>query len=92
MKTERLIEYLTTILLDRRVNVWHIAFYNALLQLWIQNKQENLFHISRRKIMKLSRIRSTATYHKIIKDLQEFGYIEYIPSYDPFKGSQVWLH
>jgi len=42
--------------------------------------------------MKLSRIKSTATYHKVLRELQAFGYIEYVPSYDPYKGSQVWLH
>jgi hypothetical protein len=36
-----------------------------------------------------SRIRSKATYHKALKDLQLFGYIKYSPSYHPRKASEV---
>ena len=41
--------------------------------------------------MKLSKISAFGTYHKCIKELQEFGYIEYIPSFNPYKGSLVNL-
>lgn len=42
--------------------------------------------------MKLSKIKSTATYHKCINDLTAFGYIDYEPSYDHFKGSKIIIH
>ncbi|MFT3919191.1 hypothetical protein [Cloacibacterium sp.] len=32
------------------------------------------------------------TYHKCIKELQNFGYIEYIQSFNPYKGSLVNLY
>jgi hypothetical protein len=41
--------------------------------------------------MRISKISAKATYHKCIKDLHNFGYIQYIPSYNPFKGSLVYL-
>lgn len=41
--------------------------------------------------MQASRIRSIATYHKIIKELQAFGYITYAPSYHPKEGSAISL-
>jgi hypothetical protein len=41
--------------------------------------------------MAASRIQSRATYHKVMKDLQAFGYLEYAPSYHPVKGSSVRL-
>ena len=43
-------------------------------------------------MMKLSKIAAYGTYHKCIKDLQDFGYIEYSPSFNPYKGSLVNLH
>ena len=43
-------------------------------------------------MMKLSKIAALGTYHKCIKDLQDFGYIEYLPSFNPYKGSLVNLH
>jgi hypothetical protein len=41
--------------------------------------------------MKVSKIQSKATYHKCIRELNDFGYLSYHPSYNPFKGSLVYL-
>jgi hypothetical protein len=49
------------------------------------------FQVSRPKLMRFSRIRSIATYHKNIKDLVDYGYIEYTPSWHPHRGSRVRL-
>jgi len=45
------------------------------------------FQGSRSKLMRLSNIRSTATYHKRISDLVQHGYLAYSPSCHPTKGS-----
>ena len=42
--------------------------------------------------MRLSKIGALGTYHKCIRQLQEFGYIIYEPSFNPYKGSLVHLH
>lgn len=42
--------------------------------------------------MEASRIRSRATYHKVIRELQEFGYLKYFPSYHPVEGSKVEIN
>lgn len=47
--------------------------------------------ISRSKLMRFSRIRSIATYHKCLKELIAFGYINYEPSYHPKNASSIWL-
>lgn len=41
--------------------------------------------------MRVSKICSNATYHKCIKELNDYGYLEYIPSFNPYKGSLVNL-
>ncbi len=41
--------------------------------------------------MEVSKISGLATYHKCIKDLNDFGYIKYNPSYDPAISSQAYL-
>ena len=70
----------------------HISLYLALFQSWNVNRFKNPISISRDEMMKASRIASKATYHKCIKELQQFGYIEYIPSFNPYKGSLVNLY
>ncbi|QNS41658.1 transcriptional regulator [Chryseobacterium manosquense] len=77
---------------DEQLNPTHISLYLALFQFWNLNHFQNPISISRNEIMQLSKISAYGTYHKCIKDLQEFGYIEYIPSFNPYKGSMVNLH
>src|SRR5690349_3060513 len=74
---------------DERINVWHISIYIALLYLWRQNKFKNPVSITRKLVMQLAHINSIATYHKCIKQLQEFGYINYTPNYNALFGSSV---
>lgn len=44
-----------------------------------------------RDLMKKSKISGVATYHRIIKDLREFGFIKYEPSYNPLMGSLFYV-
>jgi hypothetical protein len=67
----------------------HISMYVSLLQLWSINQFRKSFRIHRDQVMKLSRIKSLATYHRCIRQLHNAGLIAYSPSYDPYKGSLV---
>ncbi|WP_304343955.1 transcriptional regulator [Chryseobacterium koreense] len=77
---------------DERLNPTHISLYLALFQFWNLNHFQNPISISRNEMMRLSKISAFGTYHKCIKELQNFGYIEYIPSFNPYKGSLVNLY
>lgn len=77
--------------LDRTLNPTHISLYIALFQFWNCNRFRNPISISRDEIMRISKISSKATYHKCLKNLHALGYIKYEPSYNPFKGSHVYL-
>lgn len=70
----------------------HISLYIALFQSWNVNRFKNPISISRDEMMKASRIASKATYHKCIKELQNMGFIDYLPSYNPYAGSEVIIH
>ncbi|WP_368411680.1 hypothetical protein [Algibacter lectus] len=39
--------------------------------------------------MKLSKIGSKATYHRCITHLNDWRFIKYIPSHNPYKGSEI---
>jgi len=47
--------------------------------------------VAREVVMKASKINSRQTYNKCLNNLQEFGYIKYIPSSNNFIGSAVYL-
>ncbi len=84
-------KYLNRILGDARVKVWHVGTYLALVLLWDKNKQSSPFRVTRRTIMQMSRARSKTTHHKCLKELENLGYIKYLPSYHPGVASKVWL-
>lgn len=75
---------------DERITVWHIAVLVGILQL-ATNTNENPIYISRKKVMQFGHIRNIVTYHKYIKELQLFGYIDYVPSHHPGRRSKVYL-
>jgi hypothetical protein len=77
--------------LDRTLNPTHISLYIALFQFWNCNRFKNPISISRDEVMRISKISSKATYHKCLKNLHSLGYINYQPSYNPFRGSHVFL-
>ncbi|MFS4494725.1 hypothetical protein [Maribacter sp. 2308TA10-17] len=74
---------------DSRLNTTHISLYMALFQFWNMNRFPEMFHINREEIMCLSKIGGTATYHKCLKNLNDWKYLCYLPSYNPYKGSKI---
>ena len=77
--------------MDKTLNPTHISLYIALFQFWNCNRFKNPISISRDEVMRISKISSKATYHKCLKALHTQGYIKYEPSYNPFRGSHVFL-
>ncbi len=77
--------------IDKTLNPTHVSLYVALFQFWNSNRFKNPISISRDEVMRISKISSKATYHKCLRNLHTLGYINYEPSYNPFKGSHVFL-
>lgn len=76
---------------DDRLNTAHVSLYLALFQLWNINRFRNPISINRTEVMKISKIGSRVTYHKCIKDLDNWSYLKYEPSHNPLKGSRVYM-
>jgi hypothetical protein len=75
---------------DDRLNSYHISLYTALLY-YGKGIRQIPFHASRRKLMGFSRIKSGATYHKCLRELISYGYVDYHPSFHPQQGSRIVL-
>ena len=92
--TEELLQlthFFTSIRDDNRISATHISLYMAFYQFYILNSFQNPIEISRLSVMDRAKISGLATYHKCIKDLNDYNYIRYIPSYNPRVRSKVWL-
>ena len=74
---------------DQRMTPYHISLYFALFQQWNEGRFADQFVISRNEMMQLSRIGSANTYARCIKELADWGYINYIASSNIHSGSRV---
>ncbi|REC61314.1 hypothetical protein DRF65_16495 [Chryseobacterium pennae] len=88
-KTKDIINFFEHVIGDSRLHPSHISMYVALFQLWGRSGFKNPFRIYREEVMKLSMIKSTGTYHKCIRKLNTVGFINYLPSYNPYIGSLI---
>ncbi|SJN18513.1 hypothetical protein [Sphingobacterium sp. JB170] len=76
---------------DNRLLATHVSLFTALFICWQRSGFASPFAVTRRTLMAFSKIASIATYHKCMRELHEYGYIRYQPSYHPAKGSLVYL-
>jgi hypothetical protein len=91
MYLPQLSDFFSATSIDSRIHYPHIVLYMALFQCWNKNEFNNPVFISRSQIMRLSKINSKSTYHKYMKELTDFGYINYVPSYRPSLGTNVFI-
>jgi hypothetical protein len=82
-------EFFAAIEDDPRISTTHIGIYAALLQYWKKHNYSNPVQAYSHEIMQLARISTRATYNKVIKDLNQYGYIKYEPSFKRNQGSKL---
>lgn len=76
---------------DNRISPVHISLFMAIVQHWNNNNCISPFCVFSKDLMQLAKISGVATYHRSIKELHEYGYIQYQPSYNHFIGSSISL-
>lgn len=76
---------------DGRISITHIGIYAALLQYWKEGNFCNPMTAFSHDIMVIAKVSSSATYHKCIRELNEFGYIRYEPSFSRNSGSNIYI-
>lgn len=84
-------DFLNAIADDPRISITHIGIYAALLHCWKQHDFENPMNVFSYEIMRIAKISASTTYHKIIQDLNSYGYIKYEPSYKRNQGSRIYF-
>jgi hypothetical protein len=90
--TQRLTSFFIIASKDQRLLTSHVCIYAALCSVCACAGGHCPFSINRREIMQACKILGNATYHKCMRDLRTWGYIEYLPSYHPVLGSLVTLN
>jgi len=77
---------------DARISITHIGLYATLVQYWQAQGFPNPMRAYTREIMPLAKISASTTYHKCIRDLHDFGYISYEPSFKRNMPSCIYLN
>lgn len=76
---------------DPRLGPSHFSLYMAILYLrWLRGGEDGV-EVSARVLMPLAKIGSPGPYHRVLRELDTYGYIRYEPSYDARRPSMVWL-
>ncbi|GIQ57884.1 hypothetical protein Flavo103_10200 [Flavobacterium collinsii] len=92
MKTLKpLSDFFKAIEKDYRISVTHIGIYAALLQFRTEKGFVNPIEVYRNEIMKLAKITGPVTYHKCMRELNEYGYISYLPKRNRNQRSIVYF-
>jgi hypothetical protein len=82
----------STFVEDSRITPFHFSLYMALFHQWNSAMFPEHLSIARSEIMRFSKLGSINTYTKCLKELHAFGYIEYVPSKNPYVGSSVNMY
>jgi len=78
------IDFFKTVYEDDRLSPYHISLYMALFQFWNYNRFKETFSAARGELMQLSKVKSKSTYSKCLNELNDWKYIIYSPSNNPF--------
>lgn len=90
-KLTYLTDFFEAISSDTRISITHIGIYAALLQYRMQNGFINPIQVFSHEIMSIAKLSSAITYHKCVRQLSEYGYIRYEPSFNRTKGSKIYF-
>jgi hypothetical protein len=90
-KSKPLSDFFSAIEQDGRISITHIGIYAALLQYRIENGFVNPIQVFGHEIMRIAKVSAPITYHKCVKELSEYGYINYMPSFKRNQGSKIYF-
>lgn len=90
-ESDLLSEFFSAIGEDYRISITHIGIYAALIEYWRAQDFANPIRAFSRDIMDIAKISASTTYHKCVRELSEYGYIRYEPSFNKKKGSRIYF-
>jgi len=76
---------------DHRIGPTHISLFLGILYLYRKQEYAMPICVYRKELMRQAKISAFGTYHRAMRDLKLYGYIGYVPSYNPVLGSLVYL-
>ncbi len=76
---------------DPRISPVHISLYLAILQRWAAQEKAGPVLFKARGLMPAAKIGGRTLFCRTIRQLHEYGYLRYEPSFKPDEPSKVWV-
>lgn len=83
--------FFTAIAEDPRIGITHIGLYAAVLQYWQQHGFASPVQVFSYELMQTAKISAGGTFYKTMRELHEYGYLKYQPSFNHNKGSRIYI-
>jgi hypothetical protein len=77
---------------DFRIGTTHIAIFTALLQFRASKDHINPILAYSIEIQNIAKVMSPKTYHRCMHDLDNYGYLVYVPTKNKNKRSSIYFH
>jgi hypothetical protein len=90
-KCARIFKFIERAAGDPRLTPVHVSLYLALLHLHSGGTVTDPVSVEKETIMRVAKISSRQTYSKCLQELHDYGYIQYIASYNHFLNSLVYF-
>jgi hypothetical protein len=81
-----------TIMTDQRITPMHISLYMALFYHFLSEEMKSPIVVKRQQLMQEAKISARTSYNKCIRELHDYGYIRYLPSYSFYLGNLVYIN
>ena len=76
---------------DQRITLKHIGLYVSLLYVRMSKGFINPIRVYSHEVMDVAKLYAPSTYHRYLKQLHEYGYIRYEPSFKKNQASKVYF-
>jgi hypothetical protein len=90
-KCERLWRFMERAAGDPRLMTVHVSLYVTLLYLHSGGSAGEPVAVTKDAVMQVAKISARSTYQKTIRELHDYAYIRYVPSYNHFLTSLVYF-
>jgi hypothetical protein len=83
--------FMEQIRMDPRIGPLHISLYLAIFYCWRLQGGNDVVEFTGKELMPIAKIAGGTPFYRCIKQLHEYGYIRYEPSFNPAVKSRAVL-
>jgi hypothetical protein len=83
--------FLEQVRVDPRIGPPHISLYLAIFYCWLRQGGNGAVEFTGKELMQIAKIAGGTPFYRCIKQLDEYGYIRYEPSFNPAVKSRAFM-